>query len=135
MPRTEINYLAVVVAAILNMLIGFIWYGPAFGKVWLQLVGLRMEDVDRTQLPKAYGLSFLGALAMMYVLSGIVDVMQATTLRSGALAGLWVWLGFFVAGGASRYIFPFKPLKLFALDNAYHLVVLVAMGALLAVWI
>ncbi len=30
------------------MIIGFIWYGPAFGKAWLQLTGLRMENLDKT---------------------------------------------------------------------------------------
>ncbi len=135
MPRIDINYLAVVVGAIVNMIIGFIWYGPAFGKAWLQLTGLRMENLDKTQLPKAYGLTFLAALAVSYVLSGIVDMFQATTIGSGARAGLWMWFGFIMAGGAFRYIFPFKPFRLFALDNAYQLVVFVVLGALFAVWV
>jgi len=135
MPRTEINYLAIVVAAILNMTIGFIWYGPAFGKTWLRLVGLRMENIDKTQVPKAYGLAFLAALVMAYVLSAIVDLAQATTIVAGARTGFWVWLGFIVAGGAGRYLFPFKPLQLFMLDNTYQLVVLAVTGALFAVWI
>ncbi len=134
MPRTDINYLAVVVGAILTMVIGFIWYGPAFGKTWLKVTGLRMEDVDKSQTPKAYGLSFLAALAVSYVLSGVVDLFQATTIGTGASAGVWMWFGFIVAGGVGRYIFPFRPFKLFALDNAYQLVVFVVLGALFAVW-
>lgn len=60
---------------------------------------------------------------------------QATTIGSGARAGLWMWFGFIMAGGAFRYIFPFKPFRLFALDNAYQLVVFVVLGALFAVWV
>ena len=34
-----INYLAVLAAAVSNMVLGFLWYGPLFGKTWSKLMG------------------------------------------------------------------------------------------------
>ena len=31
----EVNYLAVLIAGIVPMIVGAIWYGPLFGKRWL----------------------------------------------------------------------------------------------------
>ncbi|HLD39833.1 MAG TPA: DUF1761 family protein, partial [Candidatus Nanoarchaeia archaeon] len=33
------NYLAVLVAAIAAYVVGFLWYGPVFGKKWMALMG------------------------------------------------------------------------------------------------
>ena len=40
---SEINYLAVIVAAIVGFSIGSLWYGPLFGKTWNREVGFREE--------------------------------------------------------------------------------------------
>jgi uncharacterized membrane protein YpjA len=34
----EVNWLAVIVCAVLSMVIGFIWYGPLFSKPWVKLL-------------------------------------------------------------------------------------------------
>ena len=40
-PNVDVNYLAVLVAAIINMVIGSIWYSPSmgFGKSWMKYSG------------------------------------------------------------------------------------------------
>ena len=40
-PPVEINYLAVLVAAIASMALGFLWYGPLFGNQWKKQSKLR----------------------------------------------------------------------------------------------
>ncbi|MBI3341870.1 DUF1761 domain-containing protein, partial [Candidatus Curtissbacteria bacterium] len=35
----QINYMAVVAAAVVNMVLGFLWYGPLFGKPWMKMMG------------------------------------------------------------------------------------------------
>jgi hypothetical protein len=44
---TEVNYLAVLLAAAATMIIGFLWYSPIlFGNVWMKQIGLKAEDMS-----------------------------------------------------------------------------------------
>ena len=45
-PAVSINYLAVLVAAIASIVLGFVWYGPLFGKTWTQLMGFDKKKMD-----------------------------------------------------------------------------------------
>ena len=40
----EINYWAVVVAALSAFVVGWMWYGPLFGKSWMELNGFTDRD-------------------------------------------------------------------------------------------
>lgn len=65
----DINYFAFVIAAFVPMLIGFIWYGPLFGKTWMLQMGFTKETLAGTNMIKVllicYVLSFLIAFALM----------------------------------------------------------------------
>lgn len=40
-----INYYAVVASSVLAMVVGAIWYGPLFGKKWLEITGANTSDI------------------------------------------------------------------------------------------
>ena len=44
-PEININYLAVVACVIGAVPIGFLWFGPLFGKAWAKHMG--MEDMEQ----------------------------------------------------------------------------------------
>ncbi len=47
-----VNYLAVLVAAIVGMVVGFIWYSPkVFGKMWMKLSGVNPKDKPVPERP------------------------------------------------------------------------------------
>lgn len=138
MPPVEINYLAVLVAATLNMALGAFWYSPmAFGKQWMELSGISQKDIDsgKKQMNSKYGIAFLGALVMAYVLAHIIDYAQAETVSQGIQTGFWVWLGFVATVTLGSILWEGKPTKLYVLNNAYQLVTLVISGTILAVWV
>ena len=43
---SELNFLAVVVAAIAPMVIGGIWYGPLLGRQWMSAHGYTPERLE-----------------------------------------------------------------------------------------
>lgn len=140
MQDAYINYTAVLVAGLIPMVMGFIWYGPLFGKPWMQMVGMTpkmMEEAKKKGMGKKYTLMFFGALVMSYVLAQIVDYSFSATITEGMSVGFWVWLGFVATTMLSSSLFAVKskPVALFALDSGYYLVCLMLMGALLAVWV
>jgi hypothetical protein len=48
-PTVPINYLAVLVAALVPMIIGFAWYSPAlFAKKWMAILGKTEEEIKKS---------------------------------------------------------------------------------------
>ena len=57
----EVNLLAVLVAGIVPMIVGFLWYGQLFGKRWLELMETTAEEIQKNFNPwKTHGASFGG---------------------------------------------------------------------------
>ena len=57
MEEVMINWLAVGAATLVGFVIGFLWYGPLFGKVWMKEAGLTEEDVQNGNMAKIFGLT------------------------------------------------------------------------------
>lgn len=134
MPTADINYGAVLVAAALSMVIGFVWYGkPLFAKVWMKEVGLKEKDLAEGP-GVGYALTMAGALIEAYVLAHFIDYALANTFMEGLVTGLWVWIGFIAYAIGVNYIFARRSFKLWKIDAGYFLVLVLAQGALLAVW-
>jgi hypothetical protein len=137
--NVDVNWLAVVVAAGINMVIGALWYSPVlFAKPWTKLVGKKMEDLQGNAGP-GYGVAVVGALLQAYILRHFVAFAAGayptySDVMIGFLTGLWLWLGFVAVVGAVNTVFAGRPWKLWAIDTGYFLVVLVANGILLSVW-
>ena len=138
MSQVDLNYLAIFVGAISNMILGFLWYGPIFGKTWIALMGFTNESMEAAKakgMGKQYTLMFLGALTMSYVLAHFIDYAGAATIPQGIQAGFWVWLGFIAPVTLGSVLWDNKPWKLWFLNNGYYLISLVIMGGILASWI
>jgi hypothetical protein len=123
--------LAILVAALAYTILGFIWYSPyLFGGAWQKLTGIKkMKSTPATML-----LAFLYALVMAYVLSSLIEYMGAATLVSGVSVGLVAWLGFIATITMGQVIWERRRAELYLLNNAYNLIALSLMGAILAIW-
>jgi hypothetical protein len=138
MPWVSINYLAVFVSAFVPMILGALWYSPLlFGKRWISLIGFKEEDIEGMKggVWKTYFFSFLCYLVMGYVLAHIVDFAQAKTPIEGVQSGIWVWLGFVATTHLMPVLYEKKPGGLYLILASYHLVSLILMGIILAVWV
>ncbi len=138
MPTIDINYWAVLVAAFASYVIGALWYSPLlFGKAWMELMGFTekdMQDAKKKGMAKKYGIMFVSTLVMSYVLAHVVDYTESTTVIAGAQAGFWIWLGFIAPVSLGSVLWEGKSWTLWLINASYYLVVLLIMGAVLAVW-
>lgn len=130
----EINYWAVIVAALSGFAVGALWYGPLLGRQWMTASGVTEADVKDTNFPKLYGITFLMSLVSAYVLAHVVSQFDATTVKAGAEAGFWLWLGFIVTVQMTDALFNRGSMRLVSIDAGYRLIWLVVMGVILAVW-
>jgi p-aminobenzoyl-glutamate transporter AbgT len=75
-----VNLLAVLVAAIATMVIGFLWYSPMlFARPWMVLMGYNPDDkaaLDemRKGAGKNYAIAFVLSLISAFVLGKIIQV-------------------------------------------------------------
>ena len=128
------NYVAILVASFIPMVVGSLWYGPLFGKKWMKLVGVKEMNMGKDGMTKFYVLMFVTSFVQSFVLSYFVTGIGAVDAVSGAIVGFVAWLGFVVAGKLSEFLADRRPMDLLYLDSGYRLVILVLMGAVLAVW-
>ena len=139
MPIVPINYLAVLVATVSSIVIGFLWYGPVFGKPWMKMMGLSKESMSKKEgMGQKYALMTLGSFVMAYVLAHSLVFASTFTQTSGVSAGLmvgfWSWIGFVAPVEMGSQLWEGKPWKLFLIQGGYWLVSLSIMGVILAVW-
>ncbi len=143
MVSVPINYLAIVLCAIANMALGFLWYGKLFGKQWMALMGMTPEMMNAQKAKggmwKGYALAFVGSLAMAFVLAHSLIFAAAylgvSGISAGWQAGFWSWLGFVAPVTLGSVLWEGKPWKLWILINGYYLVSLLIMGTILAWWL
>lgn len=133
----EINYLAVLVASIVNMVVGFLWYGPLFGKVWMPLAGHTPESIEqgkRKGMGPTYIIALVGAFLMAYVFAHVLGTYQAETLSAGFQGAFWMWLGFIAVVELGKVLWYGKTWKLWCIESGYWLVVLLINSAILVSW-
>jgi hypothetical protein len=135
-----INFLAILACGVLSMIIGSLWYGPIFGKEWMKLVGWTEKKMKASSadMGRTYGSSFILSLLMAYALAHFVwyAAPGSATLVIGMKTGIWAWVGMVLVSHLNSNLFSpnKKPIKLLVIENGYYLVLLVAMGGLLAIW-
>lgn len=133
METVVINYWAVLVAAVVAMVIGALWYSPIlFSKPWMAAMGKKAEDMQGGGA--SYLIAFVADLVMMYVLAHFVQYAGATTMATGLATGFWAWLGFVVAAVVMNTIFEGRKWSLTFMYIGMQLVALLAGGWILAVW-
>jgi hypothetical protein len=92
-----VNLLAVLVAAVASMMVGFLWYSPLlFATPWTVLMGYNPNDkaqmdAMRKGAGKLYAISFLCSLVAAFVLGRIIHVATIHTVLHGAKIGAGVW--------------------------------------------
>ncbi len=69
----ETNYLAILGAAFIPMVMGFIWYGPMlFQKAWMKEMNFTQKDVEGSNMLLIFGLSFVFSLLIAFFMQFLV---------------------------------------------------------------
>jgi hypothetical protein len=134
MQSFPINWWAILVAVVVKQALGALWYSPVvFGPAWCDLTGVGEKEM-KAGLVKALIPDVIAAFVMAFVLVHAVHYAGATSLGQGAAVGFFNWLGFVAVATLGTVTFEKRPLKLYLINNAYWLIALLIMGAILAVW-
>jgi hypothetical protein len=133
MNMPQINFLAVLVAALSSFVIGYLWYAPfTFGTIWMKEVGLTDEKIRHTNLFATFGLTFLLSLVISFNLAAFLG--KDSGLAWGMMAGGLAGIGWVAASLGINYLFERKSLKLFLINGGYNAVTYIVAGGIIGAW-
>lgn len=130
----EVNWVAILLAALASMVIGAIWYG-VFSKTWLKAMGKKKEDLKGSGL--GYLWTALAAIVTADVLAHFIVFSrlyfpEMSDVSLGASTAFWAWLGFVFTYMIMTNVWEHKSWMLVWLSAGNQLLSLVAMGLILA---
>jgi hypothetical protein len=159
----EINFLAILTAAISALVVGFVWYNPkVFGNAWMQAAGMSEEQIKGGNMGKIFALALLFAFLLAFALQflvihqtgaygmiggeendAILPSFQAfmddygntfRTFKHGVLHG--VIAGVFIALPilGTNALFERKGAKYIIINSGYWIVTLAIMGGIICAW-
>jgi hypothetical protein len=137
MPQIDVNWLAIIVAAVAAFAIGALWYSPMlFGRRWMAAHGHTPEKLAAMQssMGKTYTFSFVTYVIMAMVIALLMGLTGAGTAIQGIVLAVLAWLGFGFTIGLNTNLYSDKPAAAFLIDAGYQLVHVIVMGAIIGVW-
>jgi MFS family permease len=127
----HISYVWIVVAALVQWLLGALWYGVIFKKSWRKLVGLPESEKPKNAI-FALAVALVACLLLSFVLAHVVEMAGAALFTKGFMLGVVCWLGFMAPPLFAQHIFEGRRANLFAINAAYWLLAMALGGAILA---
>lgn len=145
MDELNINWLAIVVAAIVPLAVGAIYYGPIFGKVWQKEVGITDDQIKAGNYVKIFGLSLIFAffialtLWMQVMLGGAPGEEHGAnpylTFKHGALHGSMIGILLILPIIGTIALYERKSLRYVLLTVGYWTISMAIMGGIINAWI
>lgn len=141
---STLPWLAVLLAVVVNFVLGFAWYHPKTptGRTWMR--GLKMDPDNMPKPPpamlaKSLLIQVVGAVLIMTTLAYVFKAMAneyavsmtGVEALDGAIGGFFVWLGFFLPVQLGALAWEGKPGGFVAVNAGYWLVSLAAAGAII----
>lgn len=133
MDFSQLNFLAIIVAATSSFIIGGIWYSPiGFGKRWMSETGLTDESIQQVNMKKVFALAFVASFVIAFNLAMFLG--PNSTLSSGLFYGFLTGFGWVAMAFAINDLFERRSFMLYAINAGYHVVTFTLVGAIVGAW-
>jgi hypothetical protein len=133
---TGVNYLAIVIAAVLGFIASAAWY-MSLSRSYAAALGTTVERMaeDRKKpgafVPYVYAL--IGNIIIGWVLAGLLAHLGVgqVTLLNGVISAGFVWFGFVLTTMIVNFNFSGRDKRLLAIDAGNWLIVFLVIGAVI----
>ena len=157
------NFVAVLVATLVTLLVGFVWYNPkVFGTIWMKETGMTDEKAKQSNMLKVFGLTIFYSFMLAFILPSLVIHQMGAigmvggdpsiakpsyeafladyggafrTYKHGALHGFIAGLFIALPITAINSLFEQKSWKYILINAGYWIVSLTIMGAIICGWV
>lgn len=129
----NINFLAVIAAAVSSFLIGGLWYSPLlFAKPWMKANDFTEEFLKQGNMLKIFGGSLLASLVIAVNLGFFLG--SEITAGTGAFYGFMTGFGWVMMSLGVVYLFERRSLTLWLINGGYQVITYTLMGLILGLW-
>jgi uncharacterized protein YebE (UPF0316 family) len=134
MQDLPINYLAVIVAAIVKVAIAGVWFAiPVNNKAWMTATNSTKEDIKK-RTPVALVVDLLSSFVLAWILAHAIGYAGAKDIGGGIMVGFFNWLGFILAAQIPTLTWDKRDPRFFTSAQIFMLIAFLVMGAILASW-
>jgi len=138
----KINMVAVLVAVVINFVLGFLWYTPLFGKIWGKEMGYDPNmKPDKSVMFKGMAFMIIGNLFFAWVLANnilawqfVPGVKEMGPLSNAFSSAIFTWLGFYLPGELGATVWQKNSWKIFFINTGYQFVSLLVVSLILTFW-
>lgn len=129
----NLNWLAIVVAAVSAFILGSLWYSPyMFAKRWMKETGITEDSAKNTNMIKLFSLAFILSLVASFFLATFIGPVAGAGF--GALAGFMAGFGWVFTFMGISYLFEARSLAHFLINSLYSVASMTLMGFVIGVW-
>lgn len=126
----DLNYIVPIIAAIVSMGLGFLWYSPfAFGKRFMKESGMTQESIDedmknggKQKMAKTYAVTFIFSVVTAIVVSALLYSLLILSIWGYVSIALLLWLGFSFPVALNHVLFGKDSVAYLAITSGYQLV-------------
>ncbi len=134
-----IPWVGVLVAVIATQIIGFVWYGPLFGKTWMAAIGKTPEsmkaDPNQASVAQAVTGGVIASILSAITLALLLSLSDTPDVASGLQIGLLVSVGIMAANQVSGGLYEGRSATATWINVAYSIFSLTIMGLIIgAMW-
>ena len=131
---SDLNHLAIVVAALVNVVLGAVWYSQLlFARSWADSRGYREQDLPPFTARKALA-TFAAGLVTALVLAAAFRFAQVENIVQGLPVAAALCMGFHIFPAAVQAYRAGQTRRLFLINAGHDLAGAAAMGVILASW-
>ena len=129
-PEISVNVLPVVLSVIAGVVLGFVWYGPLFGKLWARLMNMPADfKPTGSALFGSVALNVIGTVLTACALVHAINLSHPSFWKAGEdqaffvygfMVGLYAWAGLIVPVLLNSVAWEGRNWKLFGINAAYY---------------
>ncbi len=134
---TQLNYLAVLVVAVVGFAVGWLWYSPAlFAKSWMTEMKLTEEMIKAAnpKMCRLFTTSFIYTLISTFAIAALIKAHGSPGPVNGALFGAFV--GTLVSGARlmNSGLWEHRSCRLQCINVGHEIALFTLQGAIFGVW-
>jgi len=128
----SLNWVAVVLSAVAAFILGWLWFGPLFGKKWQE--GMEMSDAEAESgnTPKILGMAFVLNVFLATGLAAFRATNEITSLGMSAGFGVCLSVTFVAPVLAINALFGQRAMSVLAIEAAFFVAMFALMGGVQA---
>jgi hypothetical protein len=134
--NARVNWLAVVVAAVVYFVVGALWYSMLFGNAWMIGIGKTQAQImaERPNPLMAFVITFICNLILSSVLAQVIVATGKATAMHGMRVAFIAWAGFIATTLMMNYQFEVRTFTLWAINAGYCLLGMLIICGILGSW-